>query len=145
MYVIYIKLHAFVKTTELCQTGATHIVDDSLDQVVLAFQRRVQQQSQRVELDPHVVVDPLRADFTEDRLLTLRWKKQQRERKEVFDKSSRWSEHTSCTWCYWTWGFDGNRRLILFLRDFIDWTRLHSLPQLLWYFFTFLIYLLIYF
>lgn len=53
-------------------SGVTHVVDDPLDEVVLALQRRVQQQRQRVELDPDAVVDHLRAGFTEDRLLTLR-------------------------------------------------------------------------
>lgn len=47
-------------------SGVTHVVDDPLDEVVLALQRRVQQQGQRVELHPHAVVDPLRAGFTED-------------------------------------------------------------------------------
>lgn len=47
-------------------SSVTHIVDDPLDEVILALQRRVQQQGQRVELDPHAVVDPLRAGFTED-------------------------------------------------------------------------------
>ena len=50
----------------------THVKDDPLDEVVLALQRTVQQQSQRVELHPHRVIDPLGAGFTEDGPLTLR-------------------------------------------------------------------------
>lgn len=40
-------------------SGVTHVVDDALDEVELAFQRRVEQQGQRVELDPRAVVVPL--------------------------------------------------------------------------------------
>lgn len=43
----------------LTQRGRTHFVDDPLDEVVLALQRRIQQQSQRVELDPHAGVSSL--------------------------------------------------------------------------------------
>lgn len=53
-------------------SGATHVVDDPLDKVVLSLQRWVQQQRQRVELYTNAVVGPLRAGFTEDGLLTLR-------------------------------------------------------------------------
>lgn len=42
-----------------------HLVDDSLDQVELSLQGRVQQQSQRIELDSHVVVDAFRASFAQ--------------------------------------------------------------------------------
>lgn len=36
--------------------GWTHLVDDRPDQVVIALQRRVQQDGQRLELDPQAAV-----------------------------------------------------------------------------------------
>lgn len=39
----------------------SNLIDNSLDQVELSLQRRVQQQSQRIELHPHAVVDAFRS------------------------------------------------------------------------------------
>lgn len=41
----------------------SYLVDDPLDQVELPLQRGVQQQGQRVELDPEAVADALRVDL----------------------------------------------------------------------------------
>lgn len=50
----------------------SYFVDDSLDQVKLSLQRRVQQQSQRVELHPHAVIDAFRARFAQVGPLSLK-------------------------------------------------------------------------
>lgn len=49
-----------------------HLIDDPLDQVIFSFQRRVQQQSQRVEFHSHAVIDAFRADLTQVGPLSLR-------------------------------------------------------------------------
>lgn len=43
----------------------SYLIDDSLDQVKLSLQRRVQQQSQWVEFHSHAVINPLRAGLTQ--------------------------------------------------------------------------------
>lgn len=43
----------------------SYFIDDSLDQVKLSLQRRVEQQSQRVELHSHAVINALRAGLTQ--------------------------------------------------------------------------------
>lgn len=56
------------------QTEANNpdLIDDPLDQVKFSFQRRVQQQSQRVEFHSHAVIDAFRADLTQVGPLSLR-------------------------------------------------------------------------
>lgn len=41
----------------------SYFIDDSLDEVKLSLQRRVQQQSQWVELHSHAVIDTFRASL----------------------------------------------------------------------------------
>jgi len=50
----------------------SYLIYDSLDQVKLPLQRRVQQQSQRVELHPHTVIDAFRASFAQIGPLSLK-------------------------------------------------------------------------
>lgn len=50
----------------------SYFIDDSLDQVELSLQRRVQQQSQRVELHSHAVIDALRAQLAQVGPLSLK-------------------------------------------------------------------------
>ncbi|KAF3842063.1 hypothetical protein F7725_024014 [Dissostichus mawsoni] len=47
----------------------SYFIDDPLDQVELSLQRRVQQQSQRVELHSHAVIDAFRAKLAQGGLL----------------------------------------------------------------------------
>lgn len=49
----------------------SYLIDDSLDQVKFSLQRRVQQQSQWVELHPHAVVNAFRSKFTQVGPLSL--------------------------------------------------------------------------
>lgn len=49
----------------------SYFIDDSLDQVKLSLQRRVQQQSQWVELHSHAVIDAFRARFAQVGSLSL--------------------------------------------------------------------------
>lgn len=48
-----------------------YLIDDPLDQVEFSFQRRVQQQSQRVEFHSHAVIDAFGADLTQVGPLSL--------------------------------------------------------------------------
>lgn len=50
----------------------SYFIDDSLDQVKLSFQRRVQQQSQRVELYSHAVVNAFRVGLSQVGPLSLK-------------------------------------------------------------------------
>lgn len=50
----------------------SYFIDDSLDQVKLSLQRRIQQQSQRVELHSHAVVDAFRVGLSQVGPLSLK-------------------------------------------------------------------------
>lgn len=50
----------------------SYFIDDSLDQVKLSLQRRVQQQSQWVEFHSHAVIDPFRASLAQVGPLSLK-------------------------------------------------------------------------
>lgn len=52
----------------------SYFIDDSLDQVKLSLQRRVQQQSQWVELHSHTVIDAFGARFAQVSPLPLKTK-----------------------------------------------------------------------
>lgn len=50
----------------------SYFIDDSLNQVKFSFQRRVQQQSQRVKFHSHAVINAFRAGLTQVGPLSLR-------------------------------------------------------------------------
>lgn len=50
----------------------SYFIDDSLDQVELSLQRRVQQQSQWVEFHSHAVINAFRASLTQVGPLSLK-------------------------------------------------------------------------
>lgn len=50
----------------------TNLIDDSLHQIILSLQRRVQKQSQGVEFHPHAVADALRSNLAQIRPFPLR-------------------------------------------------------------------------
>lgn len=54
------------------QKKKIHLIDDPLHQVKLSLQRGVEKKSQRVEFDPHAVIDALRSNLPQVCPLALR-------------------------------------------------------------------------